>query len=132
MANSEEVKSKRDYSKTVTIAVGQIESAAIDISGSNLVGLMLPSNITGDYIHFLVSDSIDGTYTPAKTDKPKTDTDDPISFNVGINVNGGGNSSFKPEDLAAWQFLKIKTVDTRHVLKYDIRIAVNSIRNACA
>ncbi len=111
MAKSEQVQSNRDYSKTLTIEVGESESEAIDISGSNLVGLIIPSTITGDFIHFLVNDNLDnGTYTPAKTNVPKTDTADPISFNVGLNVDGGGNYSFKPEDLAAWQFLKIKTV----------------------
>ncbi len=110
MAKSEQVQSNRDYTKIVTIAVGVSESEAINISGSNLVGLIISSDITGDFIHFLVSDSINGTYEVAKTNVPKTNTDDPIAFNIGLNVDGGGSYSFKPEDLAAWQFLKIKTV----------------------
>lgn len=110
MATSQQVESNRDYSRTLTIAVGQSESESINISGSNLTGLIIGSNITGDYIHFLVRDSINGTYEPVKTSTAKTNLIDPVLFNVGLNIDGGGNYSFKPEDLASWQFLKIKTV----------------------
>ncbi len=110
MTISQHVQSNRDYSKTVTIEVGQSESEAIDISGSNLVSIEVPSNITGDFIHFLVSDNLLTGFSPAKTNVQKTNTTDPILFNIGLNVAGGGNIGFKPEDLAAWQFLKIKTV----------------------
>ncbi len=125
MAKSEHVQTNRDYSKTLTIEVGVSESETIDISGSNLVGLIVSTDITGDFIHFLVSDSINGTYLPAKTNVPKTNADDPIAFNIGLNVDGGGSYSFKPEDLAAWQFLQIKTVTNIA----GSEVAVNQLTN---
>lgn len=110
MVESKEFQTTRDYNETLTILVGQSESEAINIHGTNLASLRIPSDITGDYIHFLVSDSINGTYEVLQTNVPKTDVTDPIKFNVGINVDGGGSFAFGAADLSAWQFLKIKTV----------------------
>lgn len=110
MTKSKQFQTTRDYNQTVTILVGQSESEAIDIHGTNLVGLRFPSTITGDYIHFLVSDSETGTFEALQTNVPKTNAADPIQFKVGLNVDGGGSYAFNPQDLAGWQFLKIKTV----------------------
>lgn len=117
MPNSSQVQSNRDYSKTVTIAVGQSNSEAINIAGTNLVGLLIPANMTATFINFLVSDEIDGTFLALKTNTPKTATSDPAQFTVALNVVSGTAFwyGFKPEDLAPWEFIKIKSVDSSDV-----------------
>lgn len=110
MTESKQFQTTRDYTETVTIDVGNSESEAINIHGTNLVGLRISSLITGDFIHFLVSNTLNGTFEVLQTNVPKTNSTDPVQFNVGLNVDGGGSYAFGAADLAAWQFLKIKTV----------------------
>lgn len=117
MPESSQVQSNRDYTKTVTIAVGQSDSEAINIAGTNLIALLIPENMTASFINFLVSDAINGIFLPLKTNTPKTSSSDPAEFTVALNVVSGTPFwyGFKPEDLAPWEFIKIKSVDSSDV-----------------
>lgn len=115
MAKSQQVQSNRDYTKTLTIEVGQSASEAINISGSNLVGLIIPANLTATFLNFLVNTVVSGNYKILKTNVAKTASSPPVEFNVGLNVSVDSAVAFKPEDLGGWQFIKIKTVDNADV-----------------
>lgn len=50
------------YDLTTTIAVGQTDSAAIDLSGLELVGFFIPSNFIATSISLQTAIAIGGTY----------------------------------------------------------------------
>jgi hypothetical protein len=75
MANAEQFQSPRDFTKEVTIEVGNTESEALSISGASIVGLVPDANLTGTSIKFKVStdnvtfiDYIANDVTPAVKD----------------------------------------------------------------
>ncbi len=50
------------YDLTTTITVGNTDSAAIDLSGLELVGLFIPSNFTATTITMQAAPALAGTY----------------------------------------------------------------------
>ena len=54
------------YDLTTTIVVGQTDSAAIDLSGLELVGFFIPSNFTATSISLQVAPVNTGTYVPVQ------------------------------------------------------------------
>lgn len=54
------------YDLTTTIAVGQTDSGAIDLSGLELVGFFTPSNLTATSISIQTAPALSGTYVPAQ------------------------------------------------------------------
>jgi hypothetical protein len=75
MANAHEYPSSKDFTKEVTIAVGQTVSGAISVAGASIIGIFPDANITGTSIKFKASidnvtfvDYIANDATPAVKD----------------------------------------------------------------
>jgi len=66
MASSDFQQNKVNFDLSVTIAVGQTVSNAVDLYGTALVGLITDANLTGTALTFQGSDSLTGTYKPIK------------------------------------------------------------------
>lgn len=62
MVSEKSYSNDKFYDLTTTIAVGQTDSAAIDLSGLELVGFFTPSNLTGTSISLQAATSAAGTY----------------------------------------------------------------------
>lgn len=50
------------YNLTATVAVSGTTSGAVDLSGTDIVGIFVPSTFDGTSITFTASTTIDGTY----------------------------------------------------------------------
>jgi hypothetical protein len=89
-----------NYSKAVviTIAVSTTVSAAVDLLGFTLVGLILPAAFTGTAITFQVSDSLAGTYVPLR---------DATGAAVSVTVAQGTAAVLDPTTFAGWRFVKL-------------------------
>ena len=66
MVSEKSYSNDKFYDLTTTIAVGQTDSAAIDLSGLELVGFFIPSNLTGTTISIQAAPSLSGTYVAAQ------------------------------------------------------------------
>lgn len=83
---------------SATIANTATESASIDISGTTLVGFVIPASFQGTTITFQVS--IDGTTFHA--------LDDYLGNTVTIsNITAGNAVNWQKTDLSPWQYLKL-------------------------
>ena len=85
---------------SVTIAVGQTVSSAVDLYGTALVGFITDANLTGTALTLQGSDSLTGTYKPIAL------------LSTGVNIAGVVtiNNYYILEttiDLSAVRFLKI-------------------------
>lgn len=85
----------------LVIANGDQESAAIDLKGSSLVGILLPASFTGTAITFEVASAIDGTYVALKTAVGGT----ALSYTVAQNTY----AAIDPKDFSGVRFLKLKS-----------------------
>lgn len=54
--------STKYYDLTATIASGQTESAAIDLHGTELMGMFIPSTFDGTTLTLQAAPALDGTY----------------------------------------------------------------------
>ncbi len=111
MSKSEQIQSSRDFTKIVTISVGQSLSDSINLNGSNLVGVRIPNNLTGTYINFQDSDSLSGSYQTLKTNNTATP---PLTENIRLNVEAG-KYPLAVGDFSGIEFLKIESVDSTNV-----------------
>lgn len=84
-----------------TIASGLQESAAIDMAGFTLCGILLPAAFTGTALTFEVSDSLTGTFVPLKS----TTSGSALSYTVAQATF----AAIDPKDFQGVQFLKIKS-----------------------
>ncbi len=66
MTSEKNYSNDKFYDLTTTIAVGQTDSAAIDLSGLELVGFFIPSNFTATTISIQAAPSSTGTYVVAQ------------------------------------------------------------------
>ena len=83
---------------SATIANAATESAAIDISGTTLVGFIVPATFQGTSITFEVS--VDGATFHA--------LDDYLGNTVTIsNITAGNAVNWQKTDLSPWQYLKL-------------------------
>ncbi len=57
-----------DQTATITIATSTTVSAAVDLYGTQLVGIFVPSTFDGTGITISASTAIDGTYVDVQTD----------------------------------------------------------------
>ncbi len=62
MASETNYVNDKFYDLTITIAVGQTDSNAIDLNGLELVGLFIPANFTATSISLQTSTAIGGSY----------------------------------------------------------------------
>lgn len=62
MTSEKNYSNDKFYDLTTTISVGQTDSAAIDLSGLELVGFFMPSNLTATSISLQAATSASGTY----------------------------------------------------------------------
>ncbi len=62
MADSKQFQSELCFDKTITIADGQTASPAIDLIGTYVVALIIPTGFEGTTLALQGSDSLDGTY----------------------------------------------------------------------
>jgi hypothetical protein len=69
-AGSASFQPKVFYDKTVTIviATSTTVSPAVDLSGTQLVGIFVPATFEGTGITISASDTVDGTYVAVQTD----------------------------------------------------------------
>lgn len=86
-----------------TIVAGQTVSNAIDLEGTFLTGLIIPSNFDGSQLQFQTSrDGISfGNYRNTSNDI------------VTITVTAGDNFGIVPSDFASWRYLKLVCVTTQ-------------------
>lgn len=66
MTSEKNYSNDKFYDLTTTIAVGQTDSTAIDLSGLELVGFFIPSNLTATSISIQAAPSSAGTYVVAQ------------------------------------------------------------------
>lgn len=66
MTSEKNYSNDKFYDLTTTISVGQTDSAAIDLSGLELVGFFIPSNFTATSISIQTAPSSGGTYVAAQ------------------------------------------------------------------
>ncbi len=66
MASEKNYSNDKFYDLTTTISVGQTDSAAIDLSGLELVGFYIPTNFTATSISIQTAPSTSGTYVAAQ------------------------------------------------------------------
>lgn len=90
-----------DYAMTITVASGQSLSAAVDLNGSRLLGLICPTAIeaTTVQVSFWASDALAGTYTQVKKNGTA------VTMTFAIN---DFNMLTSAADLAGVRFLKIR------------------------
>ena len=103
MVASNKIVSKIADTLTATIAISTTTSAAVDLGGASMAGLIMPAAFTGTTISFTVSDTLDGTYVALKNTAGTT-----ISFTVAASTAIG----FAPNDFAAWRYIKIVSGST--------------------
>lgn len=84
-----------------TIANTAQESAAIDLAGFTLCGILLPAAFTGTAITFEVSDSLAGTFVALKS----TTSGTALSYTVAQ----GTYAALDPKDFQGVNFLKLKS-----------------------
>jgi hypothetical protein len=58
-----------DLTATIVIATDDDLSAAVDLNGTQLVGIIVPANFDGTGITLNASDTIDGTFVAVQTDR---------------------------------------------------------------
>lgn len=87
-----------------TIANGQTDSAAIDLGGFTLCGILFPAAFTGTALSFLVSSAIDGTFVPLKSTASGTT----LSYTVGQATY----AALDPKDFQGANFIKLKSGST--------------------
>lgn len=88
-------------SQPATIASGGTDSAAIDLAGLTLCGILLPAAFTGTTLSFLVSDALAGTYVPLKSSASGT----LLSYTVAQATY----AALDPKDFQGVNFLKLKS-----------------------
>lgn len=86
------------------IAASGTKTAAIDLGGFVLCGILLPAAFTGTAITFEVSDAIAGTYVALKT----TTSGSALSYTVAQ----GTFAAIDPKDFQGVRFLKIVSGST--------------------
>ena len=62
-------KTRADLTATITIADSTTVSQAIDLYGTQLVGIFVPSTFDGTALTFTASDTLAGTYLPVDIDQ---------------------------------------------------------------
>jgi len=89
------------FEQTVTIAIGQSLSAAIDLNGATCLGFICPAAIEATTVQlgFYASDSLAGTYTSVKRNG--------TALKLTFAVNDYALMP-NPEDLVGVRFLKIE------------------------
>ncbi len=86
MPNSIHYEPQVSYNLTATIANGQTTSAEIDLAGTTLCGLIIPSAMTGTAISIQMSDTSSGTFV-AVQDGNGNDLSLAIAVNKFIPIN---------------------------------------------
>lgn len=84
--------------QSVTILDSQTTSSAVDLYGTNVVGIIVPSGFDGATITFKGSTSIDGTFY---------DLFNSNDVQLTVNVTAGRMYQFNSADLAAIQYIKL-------------------------
>ncbi len=88
----------------VVIAASGTKSAAINLKGFTLCGVILPATFTGTALTFEVSDAIDGTFVPLKS----TTSGSALSYTVAQATY----AAIDPKDFQGVQFLKVVSGST--------------------
>lgn len=91
-------------SRPVLIASGGTESAAINLKGLCLVGILLPATFTGTTLTFEACDTEAGTFVPVKTGTGGS----ALSYTVAQATY----AAIDPKDFQGINFLKIKSGST--------------------
>lgn len=87
-----------DWDETATIASGQTVSAAVNLGGGTLVGIITPAALTGTSFTFQTSDAIDGTYVTCE---------DGAGAAIAKTVSASKDIKIAPTDLLRRRYLKI-------------------------
>jgi hypothetical protein len=109
MADARAFQSPKKFD-TLTIAVGQTTTQAIDLGGASLVGIITDANITGTEISFTVSNDLNGTYVPYKTN---TDTPAVKDVKVAVAATTAQWYGVNATDFAGIQYIKLVSGTTQ-------------------
>lgn len=86
------------FDNTVTITSGQTQSGAVDLDGTTLCGLLLPSTFDGTTITFQTSDTLAGTYV---------DIQDGTGASASVTCAASKYIALDPLAFAGIRFLKL-------------------------
>jgi len=106
----------REATVTITVAVGNNSSGAVDTAGYRYFGLIVPSNFDGTQIQFTVSDTLGGTYQ---------NVFDIWGNVVAMNVAPSRNYDL-PGELSEWRFLRIACVTVQATTNTDFILVMRS------
>lgn len=98
MPSSSDFQSIISYDLTATIASGQTESGVVDLGGTQLVGLFLPSTFDGTTLSIQAALTAGGTFVPVYADGAD------LGFTVAA-AKAVGFENLAP--LAGWRFIKL-------------------------
>lgn len=112
MSNSAEFQGLLRHDRVALIQEGANQSQAIDLVGTNIVGMQIPEGFAGTNITFLSSYAFDGVYRAVRNDQNSLLT---------VTCSANNNYAFVPFDLASIRFIKLQssspqTQDTEIVL----------------
>lgn len=98
VALTSQTQDKLCFDKTLTLAVGENTTEAVDIRGTTLLAYITDANLTAASFTFLVSNAINGTFVPLK------------DMNTGSALQASASTSSQyatqPSDFASVQFIK--------------------------
>lgn len=104
MADSTTYGSSRDFTKTITIAVGQTVSTALDCNGASIVGIEA-TNLTGTTYKIQRALTLDGTYKEFKTNDFSVIPS--IVKSVELGINNTDTFGLLGYDFAGVQYIKL-------------------------
>lgn len=98
MADSKQFQSVQCFDKTITISSGETVSPAIDLIGTYVVGMIIPTTFDGTSLSLQGSNSLDGTYHNVYNTS---------GSQVTATVAASRYVAFVPSDTASIRFLKL-------------------------
>lgn len=99
------------------IAISETKSAAVDLGGFTLCGIILPV-MTGTALSFEVSDAIDGTFVPLKS----TTSGTTLSYTTASSTY----AAIDPKDFQGVRFLKVVSGSTELAAR-TLKLAVKGL-----
>lgn len=100
MASTNQFQSPQCYNKSATIVSGSTLSEAIDLSGTQMTGIFVPSTFDGTIVYVQAAPEMAGTYARVVAD----------GADVAITVTAGKPVAISNLALiAGWQYIKLET-----------------------
>lgn len=103
---------------SVTIAEGESISSAINLEGTSLLGIFIPSEFTGTVMTFQASDLVDG---------PFVDVKDTFNSELSIAVTAGTYRKVEPMEFISLQVVKIRSGVSASPVNQDSEITLKLV-----